>query len=150
MHYKNLPTILFSLILSILFSTTAQAENSQDFGQYVVHFNALNTSSLPPQVTRQYNIKRSKNRGMLNLVVLKKVLGTTGTPVAAKIVASASNLTGQQRSLELRKINEPNALYYIAEFGISNEETFNFKFLITPEGETQALDVRYSHQFYTN
>lgn len=150
MHYKKLFTLLFTLICTALITSPAQAENSQDFGKYVVHFNALNTSTLPPQVTRQYGIKRSNNRGMLNITVLKKVLGTTGTPVAAKIIASATNLTGQQRDLAIKDIKEPNARYYIAEFGISNQETLRFKLLITPEGETEALDVRYTHQFYTN
>ena len=63
MYKKKFLTILFGVI-SILLATTARAENSQDFGDYVVHFNALSTVHLPPAVTKQYGIKRSMNRGI--------------------------------------------------------------------------------------
>jgi len=60
MYKKNLLPFLFSILVAL--TSTAHAENSQDFGDYVVHFNALNTNHLPPTVTREYGIKRSKNR----------------------------------------------------------------------------------------
>jgi hypothetical protein len=140
-------TILTSL--SFLLALPASAENSQDFGDYVVHFNALTTDNLPPSVTREYNITRSKNRAMLNVAVLKKVLGTTGKPVSAEVSASASNLTGQRREIELREIREGSAIYYIGEFGVTHEEALDLTVIAQPEGHDRPLRVQFQQNFFT-
>lgn len=145
---KNKLLILVFGLLGLV-AGTASAENSQDFGDYVVHFNALGTDMLPPSVTREYGIKRSKNRGMVNIAVLNKVLGTTGKPVAAEVSASATNLAGQKRDIELREIREDTAIYYIGDFPISNEETLKFLVNIQPAGQPDTYEVRFKQQFFT-
>lgn len=143
--------ILLPVLLGMLMMTagSANAENSQDFGDYVVHFNALSTVYLPPSVTRQYNIKRSKNRGMINIAILHKMLGTPGKPVAAEIQASATNLTGQKRDIELREIREETAIYYIGEFPITHEETLRFRLYVKPAQGGEAHEVTFRQQFFT-
>ena len=143
---------LFAAIItsiSLLFALPASAENSQDFGEYVVHFNALTTDNLPPTVTREYGITRSKNRALLNVAVLKKVLGTTGQPVSASISVSASNLTGQRRDIELREIREGSAIYYIGEFGVTHEDNLDFTLIVQPEGLERPLQVQFQQRFFT-
>lgn len=143
---------LFAAILAglaLLLSLPAHAENAQDFGDYVVHFNALTTDNLPPTVTREYGITRSKNRALLNVAILKRVLGTTGEPVAAKVSANVSNLTGQQREIELREIREGSAIYYIGEFGVNHEENLDFTVVAHPEGHDRPLRVQFQQRFFT-
>jgi len=147
MYKKNLLPFLFSILITM--TGAAQAENSQDFGDYVVHFNALNTNHLPPTVTREYGIKRSKNRGMINIAILRKVMGTTGKPVKADINASATNLTGQKRDIDLREVRESTAIYYIGDFPITHEETLRFTVKVNPEGDGEAHEVKFKHQFFT-
>ncbi len=150
MHIRRRPSvILFTALICALLPLAVSAENSQDFGEHVVHFNALITNTLPPSVTKQYGITRSKNRAMLNITVLKKVMGMTGEPVPATIKASAVNLTGQRKNWTLREIKEGNAIYYIAEFSVANEETLDFDIQVQPEGHTQTFNVRFRRQFYT-
>ena len=144
---KTLLPFLFGVLITL--SGTAGAENSQDFGDYVVHFNALNTSYLPPAITREYGLKRSKNRGMINVAVLRKVMGTTGKPVPAEITASATNLTGQKRTIKLREVREGNAIYYIGDFPIAHEETLRFTLHVKPGDNSEAHEVKFSHQFFT-
>jgi len=142
------------LTLFMIFSGIASAEQSQDFGKYVVHFNALNTSFIPPEVASGYNIQRSKTRALLNIVLLRKVLDNPGTPVQAVVKARASNLAGQPRVINMRQISEAekdgtlSAVYYIGEFRISNMETFDFDIEVTPEGEDEPLLVKFRKQFY--
>ena len=147
MYKKNLLPFLFSTLIAS--TGAALAENSQDFGDYVVHFNALNTSHLPPTVTREYGIKRSKNRGMINIAILRKMLGTTGKPVEADVIASASNLTGQKRDIKLREVREATAIYYIGTFPISHEETLRFTVQVKPKGDSEAHEVKFTQQFFT-
>jgi hypothetical protein len=137
------------LLLALLSPPSVLAENSQDVGDYVIHYNALATDMLPPAVARDYHITRSQNRGMVNITILKKVLGTPGQPVHARVDASAKNLAGQYRDIRMREIREGNAIYYIGEFGVANEETMNFKVQVRPQGERDFYEVEFSQDFYT-
>ena len=150
MHKTNkLLQLLLPVILLCLNAAAVRAENSQDFGDYVVHFNALTTDMLSPKVASEYDIKRSGNHAMLNVVVLRKVLGAVAQPVTAKITGTARTLTGQQRALELREIREPNAIYYIADFGVSNEEALTFHLDVKPDGAEDTYSVQFRQQFFT-
>jgi Domain of unknown function (DUF4426) len=125
-------------------------ESFRDFGDYVVHFNAITTSQLIPEIARQYGIVRSNNRGMLNVSIIRKAPDSIGTPVPGSVFASAVNLTGQIRELDMREIHEEDAVYYIAEFGVANEETLIFTIDVTPMNEPSRFSVRYMKQFFTN
>ncbi len=88
----------FRLLLgSFLLALTglAQAGGTEDFGDYRVHYNAIATDQLPPEVASAYNIVRSKNRAMLNISVTRHIPGTIGESVQAKVDVTTSNLTGQ-------------------------------------------------------
>ena len=128
----------------------AEAQQSQDFGEYVVHYNALNTNLIPPPVAQSYNIKRSPNRALLNITILKKMMDTPGTPVKAGVSASGTNLTGQRRDIEIRQINDPEgAIYYIGELPVHNMETYNFVINVSVQGEDEPMVVKFRQQFYT-
>lgn len=150
MTYNNRLVSFFAAALLVLASGMANAENSQDFGDYVVHFNALSTDLLPASVTKQYEIKRSKNRGMVNIAVLKKNMGTAGEPTAAKLTVTATNLTGQQRSIDVREVREGQAIYYIGEFPVTDEEILRFSATIVPEGGNETYEVKFKQQFFTH
>lgn len=138
------------LLLLLLFApVSAYAERSQDFGVYVVHFNAINTSMLAPAVAGNYGIRRSPSRALINVAVLKKVMGTTGQPVVASVTGTTSNLTGQQTKLTMREIREGSAVYYIDTFRVNNGETLSFKLNVKPAEEDQSLSVVFSQQFFT-
>jgi hypothetical protein len=137
-------------IAALLFSAAVPAQQSQDFGEYVVHYNALNTNLIPPQVAQAYGIVRSSNRALLNVTVLQKVMDTPGSPVSANVTASGTNLTGQRREIELREIKEPGgAIYYVGQFPVHNLETYLFDVTVAIEGESEPLAVRFKQQFYT-
>lgn len=144
--------MLYPVIVAFLFtvSFSAQAENSTDFGDYVVHYNAFTSDTLSPQIAKAYDITRSKNRGVINIAVLKKVLGTTGQPVIAKLTASAVNLTGQLKTFETREIREDGAIYYIGEFRVTNQEMLDFTVTLQPKGHDKGLTIRFRQQFFTN
>ena len=94
-----------------------------DIGEHIVHFSALSTDQLPPEVARQYNIVRSKNRAMLNVSVLEE---GTNNAVTANVSVKTVNLTGQLKNVTMRKIVEQEAIYYIGETPVANRETLIF------------------------
>ena len=87
---------------------------------------------------------------MINVSILKKVMGTTGTPSRATVVASATNLNNQLREVEFREVLEEGAIYYLAEVPVTNGETLKFSLNITPEAETEAYKFSFQEQFVTN
>jgi len=142
--------LVLALLLALALPGSVFAQQSQDFGNYVVHYNALNTNLIPPQVAQAYGIRRSPSRALLNVTVLKKVMDTPGTPVSAKVTGGATNLTGQRRELEIREIREPEgAIYYVADFTVHNLETYRFEVTVAIAGEEDPLQVRFTQQFYT-
>lgn len=137
-------------ILLLVLSQQLAAQQSQDFGEYVVHYNALNTNLITPQVAQGYGITRSSSRALLNITVLKKVMNNPGTPMRASVSASGRNLTGQTREIDIREVSDgDDAVYYIGELSVRNMETFDFLITVNPEGSDQQLEVKFRQQFYT-
>jgi hypothetical protein len=131
---------------------TAEPElaSSKDFGDYVVHFNAISTDQLTPEVAKSYNIVRSRNRAMLNVSILKKVTGALGESVPGSVAAQAANLNGQLKDVNIREIKEEKSIYYIADIPVSNGETLVFTVDVTPINETSRFSVRFTRQFYSD
>jgi hypothetical protein len=121
--------------------------SSADIGDHVVHFSALSTDQLPPDIARAYNILRSKNRAMLNVSVIRK---SDSAPVPAKVNVKTVNLTGQLKNVTMRQIDEQEAIYYIGETAVANRETLVFDISVIPEGSTRASEVRFKREFYTD
>lgn len=140
---------LFLTLTLVLASGAARAEQSQDFGDYVVHFNAITTDMLPPEVASGYNIQRSTNKVLLNITVLKKVLGAAANPVEAEVKAEAVNLTDQHHAIPMRKVEENGAIYYLGTLNVDNQETYDFTVNVTPEDLGKPLVVRFRQQFFT-
>jgi hypothetical protein len=129
-------------------SVEAAQISSKAFGDYVLHFNAISTDKLQPEVARAYNIARSKSRAMLNISIVKNSENGLGSSVPGTVNVSAANLTGQIKNLTLRKIQEGDAIYYIGDVSVANGETLVFDIDAIPEDETTKFSVRFSRQFF--
>ena len=139
---------LFILVLSLA-SLNSYAENSKEFGDYVVHYNAFRSDTISPEVAKQYNLARANNRALINIAVLQKVMNTTGKPTKSVVTGHASNLTGQLKQLEFKEISEGTAVYYLAETKVSDGEFLKFDLKIIPEGETKAVRLQFNKRFFT-
>ncbi len=143
--------VYLTAVLLLVASPFAAAEQSKAFGNYTVHYNALRTDNLTPSVAGLYNITRSKNRALINISVIKNEGDNTliGDPVKANISGTVKNLSEQLRELNLKEISENNAIYYIAETPINNEEVLKFSLDITPEGADTTYNLSFQQQFFT-
>lgn len=125
------------------------AERSKDFGEYILHFNALTTDLLPAEVARSFGISRSKSRAMLNIVMMRKIEGTLGQAVEGAVTARTTNLTGQLKNLALRPVKEGDAIYYIGDISVADGEVLIFDVEATPEGSDETMRVKFQQQFFT-
>lgn len=126
-------------------------ETFKDFGNYEVHFNALRTDGLTPEVARAYGIQRSKNRVMLNVTVLRKdAEHAPRTPVEADVAVDAYNLNGQLKDIQMRRVSEGDAIYSIGEVSISGTEILVFDIKVTPRGEAAPFNVKLKREFVSS
>ncbi len=146
----KLPAMLGLVLFASLINLPLQAAQFETFGDYMVHYNAINTEMLQPDVAKQYQINRSKNRALLNISVRKKGSGEIkqDSAVVALVKATATNLNGQLQTIDMREIHEGEAIYYIGEFRINNAETLDFKVSVNPEQQEKTHEISFRQEFF--
>lgn len=130
----------------LLLSACAAAAHAESFathGEYTVHYNALPSTQIAPEVARQYAITRSANRALLNVAVRRGEAA-----VAARITGAATNLAGQRQELALREVREGEAIYYLAEPRTANQDTLAFELAVVPDGTTAPIVIRFRQEFF--
>ncbi len=121
-------------------------KNSVQSGEFTVHYNALSTTQIPPEVAQRSGITRSANRALVNIAV-RRGRAAESVAVAAKIEASATNMAGQRQTLQLREVREGDAIYYLGEARIDDRDTLSFEVTATPEGGT-PIRVMFAQEFW--
>jgi hypothetical protein len=105
---------------------------------------------ISPEVAKVYGIRRSDSRALINVSVLRNTDKPLPKAVKATVTASARDLMGQVRSIEMREILEGgDAIYYIGELSVRNMETLDFTIEVTAEGQSRPFEVKFRQQFYT-
>ena len=125
-------------------------ETQASIGAHTVHFSAQSTDQLPMDVARAYNIVRSKNRAMLTVSIIDDAATQS---VTGEVSVKTENLTGQLKNVIVREIREPGeteAIYYIGETPVANQETLIFTITVQPDGVDTPSTVRFRRQFYTD
>jgi hypothetical protein len=129
--------------------TAAPSEPThQVFGDFEVHYNALRTDDLSAEVARAYGIERSANRVMLNVSLLRRNPDGTTTPVDGTVSATAYNLNGQLKNLQMRRITEGASVYFIGEVGISGSEILVFDIDAAPLDQSAKYSVQFKREFF--
>jgi hypothetical protein len=128
-------------------AAVAHAEISQKFGALEIHYNALTTDELQPDVARTYKIERSKTRGLVTLSVLKKNKVGVLTPVPAKLSMYVTNLTQQLANVDMREVKEGTAIYYLGEFRVAPPDTLKFTATVEVAGEPKH-ELTFDQKFY--
>lgn len=124
------------LFIALCLSLPALAERKQSFGDLDVHYSAFNSSFLQPEVAAAAGLSRGKQQGVLNISVFK-----AGHPAVAVVSGEMRNLLGQTHSLRFKQVTEGEAIYYLAQFPIEQQEVLRFSISIQADGgNTHSLD----------
>lgn len=143
---------LSSAILTMLVAVAAwsaapaRAENSLRSGEFVLHYSAIPTTTLTPDIARQYQVTRSANRALVNIAIRRGSRGAD-VAVAAKVTVAATNLSGQRSDLRVREVREGDAIYYLAEARFAGQETLTFEVEAVPEGGP-PMKVGFRQEFF--
>lgn len=128
-------------------TAVAHAEISQKFGAYTIHYNAISTNDLLPEVARSYKIERSKTRGLVTMSVLKQNEVGVLSPVPARLTVYVTNLNQQLANVEMREIKEGTAIYYLGEFRVTPPDTLKFTATVEVAGEPRR-ELVFNQKFY--
>lgn len=139
----TLSTLLFAVAMG-----PAQAESVRS-GRYTVHYSAMPSTLIAPEVARAAGITRSSSRALLNVAVRADSDDGLGEPVAAEVTANVRNSVGQLQSLRMREVREADAVYYLGDARFSDRDTLDFEIEVMIEGETRPVRVRFNQQFFS-
>ncbi|QHS10363.1 DUF4426 domain-containing protein [Sinimarinibacterium sp. NLF-5-8] len=139
-----------SLIIAVLLTLTpvlVHAEQFVDAGDYRIHYAAINSTELTPQIARQFSVDRSRNQILLVFNAQHRVEGQyQSVPATAK--AFATTLLGHRQTLTLRPIREADVHYVVANFETLDGEFMTISAEVTPQGARAPVEVKFKQQFY--
>lgn len=135
-----------TLLLVSMIALPSYAGQFKTIKDVEVHYSAFNSTFLTPQVARSYKLKRNGYSAILNISVLDN--SQAGKPaITADISGSAKNLIGQMRDLSFREVKEGDAIYYLAEFPVSEEERLTFNIDVNA-GIKGTGTLKFTQKFY--
>ncbi len=137
-------------VAALIFSPVTLAEQSMSDGRYEIHYNAFNSSFITPEVAQQNGLVRSKYRALVNVSVLEIQADGSKQPATAIVSGQAANLIGQAQTLEFKKIDEGNALYYIGGFRFTEDEQLKITLSVQPDPNKPAYSIEFDQRFYVD
>ncbi|ODC04702.1 hypothetical protein BFW38_15365 [Terasakiispira papahanaumokuakeensis] len=138
------------LWLISVWAMPAYAERYETYGDYQIHYNAVTTSFLQPEVAQAYNIVRSRYQALVNIAVLKVNADGSTTPVNAVVTGEAGNLAEQSRTLSFRTIREQEAIYSIATFRFTEDEPTRFRLQVRADPNQPPYELTFIDRFYAD
>jgi hypothetical protein len=131
----------------VLISKPVLAGQFVAYGDYEIHYNAFSSTFIQPDIAQKVGLERSKRKALVNVSVLK-VNGNEKTAVNAIVTGAATNLIQQRQRLDFKEIDEGNAIYYIGQFGFSNEQIMRISLQVQPDPNLPAYTVEFEQKFY--
>lgn len=133
-------------LLSLACSLPLSAGQFKNIKDVEVHYSAFNSTFLTADVAHQYKLKRNGYTAIINISVLDN--SKAGKPAtSATVTGTSKNLIGNIRQLEFREVKEGNAIYYLAELPINNEEVLTFE-LDVDSGISGKGKLKFNQKFY--
>jgi Domain of unknown function (DUF4426) len=115
-------------------------------GPYTLSYQAQPLQDLDPQIAQRYGLQPAAGRGLLTLVVNRQ---PDATPVEATVSVEVRSLTGVLRDAPLRRVEEANAVSYLAEFATPQRELLVFQVTAQLNDGTQ-LKASFRREMFAN
>lgn len=144
--FKHLFTVTIALLLGCLGTPIATAEQMKLFDDIEVHYSVVRTSMIPPEVASTYSITRGPNRMLLNVSIQKRTGEYTTASQAGTVTGTRHDLI-KPYPLAFSEVREQEAIYYLADFPIINEEITRFNISVVLESG-KKLDLEFQKTLY--
>jgi hypothetical protein len=122
----------------------------RDFGAFQLHYNAVRSDVIAPDMAQRYLIDRDSNRVLLNVALLRVEADGRTVPVDAEVTVSARNLNGQLKPIAMRRVVEEPSIYFLGEVGISGSEIVVFDIVARPAAGGAAYEAQFKREFFAD
>lgn len=143
--------ILGGLLVSglSLGATAAFAQQYAQAGDYQIHYSAISTDFLTPEVAKAYGIQRSRRLGLVNVSVLQEQEDGSTIPVSASIDGSVGELSGNsEESLRFKTVRKDNRIYQMSTFTLRHDEPMRFDLDVRYDRNAEPESVNFVERFY--
>ena len=134
--------VTISVLCFSVLSHSYEEKLYKQHGDYKIFYSAFNSSFIAPEIAAANNIVRGKDKGLVNIAVMKEL--AVGTP--AVITGRVFNILQQSQKLKFVAIKEQQALYYIAPFEFEDEDYLTFKITVRPNDGSKSYDYDFKFQ----
>ena len=138
--------LLSMLVASSLSAGVVKQSHYKQHGDTQIFYSAFDSSFIAPEVAVAYNFVRGKDKGLVNIAVVK----TVGQGEPAKISGQVYNIFQQSQSLEFIAIKEQNSIYYLAPFEFENEDLLTFKISVDSDDGQGPYSFKFQKKMYHN
>lgn len=134
------------LLTLFLTSPTLAQSGSERFGDYQVYYSVFNSTFVPADIASIHGLVRGEDRALVNISVTS---AEGGLGQKAEVSGTATNLMQQAQPLAFQEINEGDTYYYIAPMRHTEEEVYNFRITVKPQGAERSFELTFSQKMYT-
>lgn len=129
-------------------TSTTQAQQSERFGPWELHYSVVNSTFIEPAVATQYGLTRGRRRAIINLSLREHLSDGSTAARRMELAATSRDLTAQRMALDFTEVREGPAIYYLAEFSFINREYRFFDVSFTPQGSSARYEFTFKQQMY--
>jgi hypothetical protein len=140
----------FIVVLALLMFTSVSQAGSKDFGEHTVHWSVFPSTFLTPDIAKENGLKRSRGIGVVNIAIMTEDEDGGTSTVSGQVEGKALNDIQQTNFLAFRRIQEGDAVYFIAQYQYSNAKLMTFQITARPTGARSDLPVRFSHTLFSD
>ena len=122
----------------------ASAQQADRFGDYEIHYSAIPTGMLNATVADEYQIMRSRTRGMIMVTVLRE-----GQPVGARVDIVARDKNDDLAEIGARRVRDDGWTSYVGTFPVEDGEALTFEIEVNPHQGGGPFKVAFRQTFFT-
>ena len=143
-------TVRVMVLTALLLSSLTSHAGSKNFGEYTVQWSVFPSTFLTPEIARENGLTRSRGIGIVNIAIMQEGEDGGLDTVAGQVEGKVLNDIQQAKFLAFRRIQEGDAVYFIAEYQYSNAELMTFRITARPQGGDSDLPVRFAHTLFSD
>lgn len=139
------PLIVLFCAALLLLAMPLPADNYQQHGDLEIHYNAMPTTRLAPEIAEAYGIQRSRLQGMLMISVSR-----AGESVPARLRGHVVDGAGDTRAIDFREVRQADYVNTVGTFRIDDLERLRFELEVQPRDDDGRYPIRFSERFHVD
>ena len=143
-------TLMLLLLVTAGTAAAQDQEKVKDFGEYQVHYYVFPSTVLTPEVAAANDLQRSKGIGIVNIAIMTEEENGSLRTAPGQVEGKVLNDIRQAFTLGFRRIQEGDAVYFIAQYQYQSGELMTFQITARPSGHNKDLPIRFSQALFSD